>query len=310
MTKTAEIVKTDCRQDDEGRIKIATINTPALEQSAADYQRWFGYEEAERGTVAPALAASWGAPGQAGRPYVVLKPTSGSEVFIRLVEGTPVPDYKPLRSFGWAAIELTVQDADALHEELKASPFKIIGPPAWLDFSDAIYPMQCVGRAGEPLYLNQVNKDLPAFNLPLARTKVDHVFITILATPKLEEALKFYVDGFGWTQGNTFESPYSVINNAFGFPKEQKHRFSMTCVGREVNNEIDQYPDGTVTRPRIAGELPPGVAMVSYITQSIDAAKVKFLSPPQSVSGVGYNGRRAATTVGAAGELIELIERA
>lgn len=295
--------------DTEGRIKAGTVNTPDLDGSVADYEQWLGYRVVERGLVSDTHAAHWQAPAMAGNRYAVMAPASGAPVYIRFVEGTAVPAYKPLMSFGWASLELTIQDCDGLHEQLKTSPFEIIGEPAYLDFSDAIYPMQAVGRAGEVLYLNQVNGSLPDYDLPLAQSPVDHIFITILATPDMQKGVDFYVKGFGWAQGNTYDVPYSVINNAFGFPEDRSHKLSMNCVGRMVNNEVDQYPAETIVRPQVDGELPPGVSMVSFITDSLDAAHTGALGPAVRLEGHPYDGRQSALFRGSAGELAELIQR-
>jgi hypothetical protein len=302
------MTKKDCRTDGEGRIKMATISAPDLGACEQAYARHLGYELIERGTVDETLAASWGTPRQAGRRYLIMGPASGAQVFVRFVESEPVPEYVPLRSFGWAAIEITVQDADRLSEELKGSAFEIIGEPTRMDFNDAIYPMQVVGPAGDVIYLNQVNASLPDFDLPLAQSPVDHIFITILAAPDIQKGIDFYMAGFGWAQGNSYEIPYSVINDAFGFPADRKHRLSMNCVGRIVNNEIDQYPSETIVRPTRPGMLPPGIAMVSFMTDSLEKATVDFLTAPVKMAGQPYNGRCSATCIGAAGELAELIE--
>ena len=295
--------------DTEGRIKIGTVNTPDLAASVADYERWLGYQTVHQATLDDAFAAHLQAPAMAGRPFALLAPASGAPVYVRLVEGSPVADYVPLRSFGWASLEMTVRDCDGLADKLRQSPFKIIGEPAYLDFSDAIYPMQVTGRAGEVIYLNQVNRSLPDFDLPIAQSEVDHIFITILATADMQAGVDYYRTAFGWQQGNTYDVPYSVINNAFGLDAQTPHKLSMNCVGRMVNNEVDQYPEHTAERPVIAGELPPGVAMISYIADRLDPSLGHALAPPTTFRMPPYDGRRTAMYRGTAGELVELIER-
>lgn len=301
-------MKSDCRPDVEGRIKAATVCAEDVDAVAKSYADYFGYEQYEDTAVSEAQACAWNAPGMAGKRIVTMGPESGSQVFIRIVENKGMPAYEPLKSFGWNAIELTIQDADALNERLKNSPFKVVGEPALLDFSDKIYPMQAVGFANELFYLNEVRGNLPDYDLPMARSFVDHTFIMILATPNMQEAIDFYTKNLGWAQGNAYYVKYSVINEAYNLPEETPHHLSMTCVGRDVNNEVDQYPKSTVVRNCAEGMLPPGIAMVSYMVQSLDDVSVDFIAPPQAYDGIPYNGRRAASCVGAAGELIELIE--
>lgn len=302
------MAKEDCRTDGEGRIKAATISAPDVDAVMRSYRDYFAYEVVEDGVIDAAMAAHWGTPGMAGRRVVVMAPESGTRVYMRIVENDPVEGYAPLKSFGWNAVELTVQDADALNEQLKDSPFEVIGVPTLLDFSDKIYPMQAVGVAGEVFYLNEVRGDLPLYDLPMARSFVDQVFIMILSTPDMQKAVDFYTENLGWAQGNTYFTKYSVINTAFDLPEETEHYLSMTCVGRIVNNEIDQYPEGTIERPSKPGLLPPGIAMTSFIVEDLDAVKAPFLSKPIISELIPYNGRRTACCLGSVGEIIELIE--
>ncbi|WP_138378902.1 VOC family protein [Luteithermobacter gelatinilyticus] len=302
------MIRQDCREDGEGRIKAATVSAPHIDATARSYQDYLGYITVDEGTVSPEQAWAWGASKMEGKRQIVMGPESGTKVYIRLVENEPVPDYEYLKTFGWNAIEITVTDVEALNDRLKESPFKIIGDPTYLDFSDKIYPMQAVGLADEVFYLNQVRGNLPDYDLPMARSFVDHIFIMILAAPDVQKAVDFYLDHFGWSQGNTYHVKYGVINDAFNLPEETPHYLSMTCVGRIVNNEIDQYPEGTTIRPGKEGLLPPGIAMTSYIVEDLDRVKAPFISPPLRLGTPPYEGRRSACCIGAAGELIELIE--
>jgi len=72
--------------------------------------------------------------------------------------------------------------------------------------------------------------------------------------------------------------------------------------------EIDGYPPTTGPKPQRHAQLEPGVCMASLGVDTLEGLRTPFFSPPIVVKGVAYDGRRAATTVGAAGELVELIE--
>jgi hypothetical protein len=67
-------------------------------------------------------------------------------------------------------------------------------------------------------------------------------------------------------------------------------------------------PAAVVPRPCDPGQLPPGIAMVSFEIDGLPDALPSALGPAQSVPGLPYGGRRSRTCVGAAGELIELID--
>lgn len=297
-------------QDTDGLIKAATVSTQDLGRHAALYSEYLGLRTIEQGSVTASLASSWGTPGMAGARYAVMAPPSGTEIFIRLIENDGMPDYMPLRSYGWNAIEICVENVDTLFARLKGSPFKIIGPPAPLSINAVIYPMQAVGPANEVLFLNEVRGDLPGQDLPRARSFVDHIFIMILAAPDRQAAVDFYTRVFGWDEGESYRLKYGVINRAFGLAEDAETDLTMTGVGRLVNNEIDQYPADTVARPRADGKLVPGIAAASYMVPSLDAIDAPFHAPPEVREGAIYGGRRAACCIGPAGELIELIELA
>jgi len=296
------------KKDCEGRIKTATVSSANIEDTRKSYEDFFAYKVIEDSIVTNAQAEAWSTPKMVGKRQIIMGPESGANVYIRLVENDLVPEYECLKSYGWNAIEINVSDVDQLNINLQNSPFEIVGVPTEFDFSKAIYPMQAVGLSKELFYLNQVRGNLPDYDLPMAQSFVDHIFIMILATPDMDEAVQFYADAFGWSKGNTFHIPYSVINKAFDLPPETKSYLSMTCVGRVVNNEIDQYPEDTIVRPRKEGMLEPGIAMTTFMIKSLNNVKVPLLSDPVRIEGAPYNGRRSACCIGSAGELIELIE--
>ena len=127
-------------------VTICAEDLPAVE---AAYSNYLNYRVVERGTVSAALAAHWHAPAMTGRAWLLLQPASGAPVYLRFVQQTHVAGYAPLKTYGWNAAELLVQDPDALAEGLAASPFKIVGPPRNLSSNDNIRAMQVVGPAHE-----------------------------------------------------------------------------------------------------------------------------------------------------------------
>ena len=96
------------------RIKMATVSVPDVAQWAALYKEWLDYQVVEEGEVPQALAASWGAPGSAGKRYALMAPASGTDVYIRAVEADPVPGYKAMTTFGWNSVEIIIDDVLSL----------------------------------------------------------------------------------------------------------------------------------------------------------------------------------------------------
>ncbi|MBB6253086.1 VOC family protein [Nitrospirillum iridis] len=294
--------------DSHGRIKAGTVATATFDTSLADYRDTLGLTVLETGVVPDDLAQAWAAPAAAGARMALLAPVSGNGCFLRLVEAPPVPGYRPARSFGWAAFEITVADVFALHERLAGSGFTVIGPPKKVSGFNNFIPMQVVGRGGEILYLNQVLEDMADLDLPLAGSPVDVIFIAVLAASDHAQTLAFQRDKLGLEQGGTFSIPYGVINNAFGLPADHRSTLTMTKVGRLPVAEIDQYPEDAVARPRPPGGLAPGNAIISLGVDRLDRVAAPLLAPAAARPGPLYAGRRSACVAGPDGEIYELIE--
>ena len=87
------------------RVKMGTTAAPDLQPIEDWYNQWLGYAVVERGNISESLAASWAAPGIAGNPYILMRPESGADVYIRAVQSEAVAGYKPLTTFGWNSWE-------------------------------------------------------------------------------------------------------------------------------------------------------------------------------------------------------------
>lgn len=289
-------------------LRAATLTVADPESTAARYVEWLDYRVAERGTVSDDLAASWGAPASAGRPLVVAAPASGADVYLRFVQGEPPADYRPLRSYGWAAIEICVQDVLAANERMLRSPFEIIGPPREIDGLPAIYPMQVKGPDQEIVYLTQIRSDLPSYDLPRAGAPIDKLFILVLACSNLQASLDWFERNVRLQHGRTMDIVYTMLAGAFGLPMEDLHTIATVVHERDVFLELDQYPPAATPRPRHDGELPPGVAICTLKHPAFDTVCGDWVRPPAVRDGVVYGGRRAGTLRAPDGTLVEVIE--
>lgn len=290
-------------------LKAGTISVADLVRSRELYEQWLDYRTLEQGKVAPALAASWGAPGAAGAPYAVLQPASGADILLRLVQAPPVPGFKPLVTYGWAALEFCVQDVLAVNERMQRSPFEIIGPPRRIEGLDAIHPMQVKGPDGEICYFTQINSDLPEFTLPRAKAFIDHLFINVLAASDMRAAQRWMVRRLGFAVGReAMEIVYTMLAKAFGTPMDQLYTISTMVHDKDVFLEVDQMPPQATPRPRHAGLLPPGVAMTTFKIADLDAVTAPFIAPPEAYDGAFCQGHRSAAVEGPDGTLFELLE--
>lgn len=291
-----------------GRIAGGVVCTPELDAALIDYRDRLGLTLVEQGMIPSDLAASWGTPASAGARYAMLRPTSGAPCFIRLVEAPLPADFRPTRTYGWAAYELTVQDVYGWPDRLTDSGFTLVGAPKALPGMPAFVPMQVTGRGREMLYLNEVRENMPTSDLPKAASPVDHIFIVILATPDRTASLDWFAVTLGLDISSTYSIPYSMINTAFGLPADHLTAITMVQKDRLPIIEVDDYPATATVRQGDPAMLPAGNAMVTLAVDSLDAISAPFLAPPVRRDGPLYGGRRTASVRGFAGELIELLE--
>ncbi|WP_298308707.1 VOC family protein [uncultured Erythrobacter sp.] len=292
-----------------GTILGGLSTVPNLEAALRGYRDCLGLEVVEQGALPDDLAASWGCAGNAGAPYAVLRPKSGEPCWFRLVEQADHPDFLPTRSHGWAAFECTVEDVWHWPQVVEKAGFNIVGPPKKLEnIEPAFIPMQVLGTGREMVYLNQVLNDMPGTDLPRAGSAIDRIFIVVLATPDRNASVEWYRDKVGLTRGADYTLPYSMINNAFGLPADTQTMITMVQHERMPIVEVDDYPAQTTQRLRHSGCLPPGNALVTLAVRDLDACDVDWINPPTARDGPLYQGRRSATTIGAGGELLELVE--
>lgn len=289
-------------------LRAATLTVPNPEASAARYIEWLDYDVVERGRLSADLTAAWGTPASEGRAYVVLQPSSGAPVYLRFVAGDPVPDYRPLRTFGWAAIEICVQDVLKVNERMLNSPFEIIGPPREIDGLPAIYPMQVKGPDGEIVYLTQIRSDLPAFDLPRAESLIDKLFILVLACSDMDASIDWFEKVVGLSLGRKMDIVYTMLATAFDLPMEDPHTISTVVHDRDVFLELDQYPPAATPRPVHDGQLPPGIAICTLSHPDLSTVKGDWITPPTRRDGPIYGGQLTGTLRAPDGTLVELVQ--
>ncbi|MDX2142401.1 MAG: hypothetical protein SFV19_03510 [Rhodospirillaceae bacterium] len=294
------------------RIRIATIGARDVAETEQLYTAWLAQTVREHGTVGADLAASWGAPASAGKPYVLLSSDASPDVFIRAVQvDAPPGGYKALTTWGWNAIEIIIDDIDALHAKLKASPFQFIGGPASLGVRyPTIHAMQVVGPSQEVLYLTTETGDRSKSSLPLPGAGVGRTFIMVVAGPDIEISRAWWADTFGMQREPVNPSLANLARRAQGLGDDVPFTISLLRMKQHGNMlQLDGYPPGSAARPSAPGQLPPGVAMTSFEVRDLDALKLQFIAPPRALGGAAYGNSRAATAIGPSGELIELIEK-
>lgn len=289
-------------------IIAVTLTVPDLTAIERAYGGYLGYRVVERGTVSAEVATLWDAPALADREYLVMQPASGAPVYLRVVQQDPVDGYAAMKTWGWNSNEILVQDTHAIRARLEGSPFQVIGEPKGLSMNPEIIAMQALGPAGELIYLTRIPEGKSLFNLGSAQSFVDRTFIVVLGGPDMERMRSFYSGILGMPVTPAGPSTISVLANAWGLPVETQFPLAIVQFPKDFLVELDEYPPAAGPRPQRTGELPPGIAMVTFQVADLDAIEADFVVPPRRVDAFPYEGRRTALLRGAAGELIELIE--
>jgi len=289
-------------------LRAATVTVADLSRTISNYETYCDYTVVERGEINTELAESWGTPKSAGCPYAVMQPASGADIFLRFVEQAPVEGFKALRSYGWNAIEICVQDVMAVNERMLDSPFEIIGPPNKIPGLDAIHPMQVKGPDEEIVYLTQINDDLPEYNLPRAGSLIDKLFILVMGSSDMDASAKWMQEKCGLAFGREMEIPYTMIAKAYGTPLDELHRICTLIHDKDVFLELDQYPDAATPRPHHEDMLVPGCAIGTLWHPDFDSLPGPWLTAPTVRDGAIYKGKRVGVLKDLDGTLIEMVE--
>lgn len=292
------------------RITMATFTSADLAGVERDYSRWLGYHVRERGVVSAELAEAWGASGAAGNRYLLLSSEPSPEVFVRVIESEVAPaDWLPLTTWGWNGIEIIVDDPVALREQLRESPFRVIGEPAPLGAFPTIKAFQVVGPSGEVLYLTAETGDRSKSILPPPGGPVGRIFIMVVGGPDIDTLLDFYSSRFNFVRNPARMLAVGVIKRAQGLAEGELTPLATARLAERGNLiEFDGYSKRTRARPFEPGQLPPGIVSTTFAVADLDALNVDWIAPPTRHEGLAYRGQRAGTLRGPAGELIELIE--
>ena len=163
-------------------ILIVTIMAANLLQVEQAYRQQLDYQVADHGVISSALAASWDAPALVGRDYVTLQPSSDEPVYLRFIEDRSGAAVKAMQTEGWNAVEILVQDPDALAQTLaRSAQFEVVGKPRYLTEKRNIKAMQAVGPAGELIYFTNISDpEKSGFGLQPASSYIDRVFIMVV----------------------------------------------------------------------------------------------------------------------------------
>lgn len=271
------------------RLTGFTLTTADPERVAAAYVKHLGYQIVDEGLIDQDTATKWQAPAVRHRRFVELAPApiASDDCFIRFVEQAP-PSNVRLLGHGWNAIEISCEDPYRLAEQFKGTPFQVVIPPRPLPFNNDFHAMQVIGPAGELLYFTVVPRANSPFDLRSAHRRVDEPFIAILGGPNATKMLEFYRDALHTPTLPTSLVDIQIVNDIFDLPQGTLTPLGIVKLPERYLIEVDEHPPSSKPRSRRPGELPSGIAMVSF-----DVGRLR-------------TGQSTRVVEGAAGEWLEL----
>lgn len=278
-----------------GPVALCTVIARDGTAAAQAYTGWMHQQISWSGPLPAETANAVGYGQLAGNRSWLLSNTTGRQ-WLQIIEHPDAPERDALNSFGWLAMEVLVENVDALAATLAGSPFELLRPAADLDISDKIRACQARGPAGEILYLTQIKGEVPPFDLPTCQAPVDHLFIPVLSTPSRDCSLADY-SGISGNEGISFDTRITVVNQARGFELERRHPVATLQLAGQALIEIDQIAD----TPEIDAAIHSGMASVAfYCTNEPD-------NTAQAQSCGAFADSQASAHTGTAGECFTLI---
>lgn len=276
----------------EGIVHV-TLIAPDLTPVCHAYTGQLAMAVARRTTLDVASAAALDRPDLVHADVVWLANSAGEPV-LRVIADPNAEIREPMQRHGWLSLEVLVGDVDGLVDGLR-EPFTVLGEPANLELSDAIRAAQVLGPCGELLYLTQIKRPVPPFDLPMTDATVAVPFIGVMSTPDRDAsraAWSALLDAEAWV----FDTRITVLNRALARPLEGQYPVAVVPMPGQCMVEIDQVNVSAARGEREAGLYSVGVRVSRIADDVLKAA--------------GWHvERRGAgrSLVGPAGEHVELI---
>ena len=292
------------------RIEIATHCVPELDACIPAYCDLLDYQLVAAGRLPEGLCDAWDASNMADMRYALLQPASGAEVYLRFIETGNSGGYWPPVTQSWIATEGLTTDPDALLEKLQGTAFTHIGGPGNL------YPgpksaraLQMAGPAGELMYFTRILPGGSRFGLHGAKSFVDRPFIMVVGGLSMADIQEFYGGVLGLRVSEP--SPFRIgqMSRVLGMDAQTAYPVSLARIpGRSFLIELEELPAGIERRNVPEGQLPEGLAMVSFTSAPLDELNLNYRATPRTIDLPPYNGRKVAVIEGPAGEWLELID--
>jgi predicted enzyme related to lactoylglutathione lyase len=247
-----------------GPIVTVTILTHDLSKSAAMYISAFGWQEKGSEYLLSADEASrWQATNLTGARVLEVCGINGG---VRFIESTTYQNPVPLRTFGWSALEICVDDVHKYVAKAVEAGFEVLNEAVPLSGTAKPLPLiaaQLAGINGEVVYITQILSEVPNFELPDVSKESGSIFICVLGASDLAKSREVLESNFEVRRASDREVAIRVINRVYEKPLETLHRLSSLQLAGRNAIEIDQLPNEGAQREKLASNLPPGISIVT-----------------------------------------------
>ena len=247
-----------------GPIDTVTILTHDLSKSAAMYISAFGWQaKGAKYLLRAEEAGRWQATDLIGASVLEVCGINGG---VRFIKSSTYQNPLPLRTFGWSALEICVDDVHKYVAQAVEAGFEVLNEAVPLSGKAKPLPLiaaQLAGINGEVVYITQILSEVPNFELPDVSKESGSIFICVLGASDLEKSREVLESNFEVRRASDREVAIRVINRVYEKPLDSLHRLSSLQLAGRNAIEIDQLPTEGGQREKLAGNLPPGISIVT-----------------------------------------------
>jgi predicted enzyme related to lactoylglutathione lyase len=247
-----------------GPIDTVTILTHDLSKSAAMYISAFGWQtKGSEYLLSGKETDRWQATNLTSAKVLEVCGINGG---VRFIESTTYQNPLPLRTFGWSALEICVNDVHKYVTQAVEAGFKVLNEAVPLSGTAKPLPLiaaQLAGINGEVVYITQILSEVPNFELPDVSKESGSIFICVLGASDLEKSREVLESNFEVRRASDREVAIRVINRVYEKPLETLHRLSSLQLAGRNAIEIDQLPVEGQKREVAPNNLAPGISVVT-----------------------------------------------
>jgi predicted enzyme related to lactoylglutathione lyase len=249
-----------------GPIETVTILTNNLDKSATMYSSAFGWQ-IKKGEylLAADQAINWGARNLIGSKTLEVGGINGA---VRLIESINSKTTEPLKTYGWTALEICVNDVNKYVAQAVGAGFRVLNEAVPLAGSDKPLPLiaaQLAGINGEVVYITQILSEVPNFELPDVSKESGSIFICVLGASNLEKSREVIESNFEVRRASDRQVAIKVLNRVYEKDFTTMYRLSTLQLAGRNAIEIDQMPVEAMYREVPLENLPAGISIVSVV---------------------------------------------